>query len=128
MPLNNPMAGAASAADYTVSGLPYVTASTALFNTVTEIRFDYVSSFFSVRNKAGGGDLAVGFTRNGVTGSYRTVLATGEVFSADMRVKSLFLLSLTGSVAYEIAAGLTTILANNFPILTGSSGSWNGVG
>ena len=46
--------------------------------------------------------------------------AAGSVQSFDIRCKDLFLLGDGGTTGFSLLAGLTTIPASNFPILTGS--------
>ena len=122
MSLNNALPSPGSYAEYMVSAVPWLTASTVLASTTVRQSFDYVASTISVRNKMTGSadQLAVGFTSNGVEKSNRVVLAGGESFSADFRFKDFFLRALSGSINYELVVGLTTISSTMFPTLTGS--------
>lgn len=117
-------AGQASVLEYMASGLPYVTQST-VGTTPTAIEFPFVTKFFTVRNGTGG-DLHVGFTANGVTGSNRFTLGTGESFTGEIRVKDLFVMAAAGTTDFEVIAGLTGILARDFFILTGSFVGFSG--
>jgi len=117
-------AGQASVLEYMASGLPYVTQSSAT-TTPFRIEFPFVSKFFTIRN-LGPGNLNIGFTQNGVLGSNRFTLATSGSFSGDIRVADLYLATSTGTTNYEVVAGLTGILRNDFFILTGSLVGFSG--
>lgn len=123
MSLNNALPGPGSYAEYMVSAIPWLTASTLAGSTTIRQSFDYVASTVSVRNKMTGSSdqIAVGFTAAGVAGANRVVLGAGETFSADFRFKDLYLRAINPSdVDYELVVGLTTISATMFPTLTGS--------
>ncbi len=123
MSLNNVSSSPGSYAEYMVSAVPWLTASTVQASTTIRQSFDYVASTISVRNKMTGSSdqLAVGFTSSGVAGSNRIVLAGGESFSADFRFKDVYLRGLgAADISYELIIGLTTISATMFPTLTGS--------
>lgn len=123
MSLNNASPGPGSYAEYMVSAVPWLTASTVPASTTIRQSFDYVASTVSVRNKMTGStdQLAFGFTAAGVAGSNRVVLAGGESFSADFRFKDMYLRAVNAvDINYELIVGLTTISSNMFPTLTGS--------
>jgi hypothetical protein len=120
MTLNNPRSGAGFVSEYQISALPYVTSSTATSGTLTQIDFPYITSFLGIRNTAASGSLIVGFSRNGTLGTNRLTVDTSGSFGADYRIKSLFVSATTGSVSYELTAGLTLVQTRDFPILTGS--------
>ena len=132
MPLDNPQMGPNFIPAYQISAIPYVTSSTAPASGVVELDFAWVTRFIVVRNTSIAGStnvLKVGFTENGLHGSNYFSLASGESFDAEFRVKSLFLSSSSGtSTPYTVIAGLTTVDAKYFPILTGSSDFGGGVG
>lgn len=115
--------GAGALSEYMISAIPWVTSS-QIPSGIVEINFSNVTSFFAVKNTSAN-NINVSFTRNGFnTGNFFTVAST-EVFTADLRVKTLFLSSsLTSS--YQLIAGVTTIPASNFPNLTGSVNPPNG--
>lgn len=121
MSFQYPGPGPASTAEYMASGLPWVTSSTAVSGTVRRIDFPYVTSFFSIKNSSPSGNLVVGFTRSGTLGSNNFSLTPSMSFGADFRVKSIFLTAVSGTVNFEMLAGLTVIQTHKFPELTGSS-------
>jgi hypothetical protein len=120
--MQQPKAGLGNAAEYQVSGLPFATSSIVQSSTVPyHIQIPYVTKFISVRN-TGTAYLAVGFTENGVKGGDRFTLAPSGVFTEQLRIRDLFLLSVgAASCNFELVAGLTMIERNSMPVLTGSS-------
>lgn len=128
MPLNHPLPGYNWVAEYQVSAVPWVTSSQ-----VSGIRrhdFPQVTKFVTVKNLSGPGAMRIGFTLLGVQGSNYFALSSGESFSGDFRIRTLFL-SASSATDYSIVAGLTTIEARQMPILTGSvngTSSFDGVG
>lgn len=115
--------GAGSLSEYMISGIPWVTSS-QIPGSIIQINFLNVTSFFTVKNTSLN-TIKVAFTQNGFnTGNYFS-LSANEVFSGDLRVKSLFLSSSTTS-NFELVAGVTSIPASNFPSLTGSNDPGNG--
>tara|TARA_R110002153_G_scaffold211432_1_gene364068 strand:- start:45 stop:494 length:450 start_codon:yes stop_codon:yes gene_type:complete len=149
MALNWPKMGPNYVPAYQISGLPFVTSSAAgeLTNTgnVVKITFPFVTSNIAVTSVgADQGILRVGFTENGVNGiethNYITlpVIANKPVTSPQLKIrcKELFLRNdeddgVSGNaVGFSVFAQLTTILGSEFPILTGSDGTfdWEGIG
>ena len=122
MSFNYPSSGQANVAEYMASGLPWVTASNVTTSSV-RIDFPMVTSNITVRNNAPitSGSLKVGYTANGVSGSNYFLLEGQQTLSADVRTKSLFVMSTSGSIAYSVHAGLTMIDPKGFPVLTGSA-------
>ena len=122
MSFNYPTSGQANVAEYMASGLPWVTASNV---TTASVRIDFpmVTSNITIRNNspAASGALKVGYTANGVSGSNFFLLEGQQTLSADVRTKSLFVMSTSGSIAYSVHAGLTMIESRGFPVLTGSA-------
>jgi hypothetical protein len=115
--------GAGALSEYMISGIPWVTSSQVPAS-IVEINFNNVTSFFAVKNTSAN-SINVSFTRNGFsTGNFFTIAST-EVFTADLRVKTLFLSS-SATSSYQLVAGVTTIPASNFPSLTGSVNPPNG--
>jgi hypothetical protein len=110
---------------YQVSSTPFVTASNV--TTVEAVRFPFVTRFFTVQNRSAL-ELRVGFTQLGVRGTNFFVVPSGSSYSNDFRVDRLFLSSSTGgSIPFVVLAGLTSIPASGFNVVTGSSG-FAGVG
>jgi len=121
MPLNWPRSGPNDSSAYITSGLPYVTASSATSGSVTRIDFPFVTKFITVKNASPAGNLAFGFTASGTLGTNRFTLAASSSFTGDLRIKSLYLTSVSSnSTAFEVLSGLTMIDSRWFPNLTGS--------
>ena len=121
------------------------------------VNFDYVTKWIEIENTDATNSLRVGFSRRGVFASgerlpvagtkavgdfgHYIVVATGQKVKYDFRCKSLFFVSNAAasgtpsasgnSSGFSLRAGLTTIPASNFPILTGSidgTSAFEGVG
>lgn len=127
MPLGHPTPGVLSAAEFSVSTLPWVTSS--VFNTPI-VRYDFpqVSQFVCVKNTTSSSAyLTMGFTQRGLSVGNCIPIEPSGSFSADFRVTSVFLSGTLGS-SFVVVAGMTGIPAREFNgILTASNG-FNGVG
>lgn len=125
MPLDNPESGFGSVPEFMVSALPWTTSSYA---TTDPQRWDLpkVSKSVKIVNLDGTDSLAVGWTRNGVTGSNRFLIPAGSSETFDVRVKEIHIMAVSGSIEYSVHAGLTMIPSRFMPPLSGSS--WEGVG
>lgn len=122
MPLDNPAPGPNSAAEYMVSGVPYLTSSVLAASGSIGIDFPFVTRTVKVRN-FGANPLQVGVTQLGTVGPAATnyfVIPAGGSEEFWIRTRRLWAYSAAGS-SVSICAGLTTIPSRNFPILTGSS-------
>lgn len=136
MSLKYARSGAGNAAEYLVSGTPYVTRSLAtevpdVGGTPLKLTFPFVTRFFNIQN-IGANPLRFGFSKNGVTGSITSnyiVLDAGVTSSItyEIKTKELYFLGDGGTTGFEIIAGLTSVDTKQFPILTGSDG-FEGVG
>tara|TARA_Y100000593_G_C4287600_1_gene326406 strand:- start:340 stop:762 length:423 start_codon:yes stop_codon:yes gene_type:complete len=140
MATNWPKTGPNHTPAYISSGIPYVTASTA--NEVPQapggtlkFSFPFVTKFFQIENTDASQDLRVGFSDLGVKGTvtnnYMSVAANTKTDVLELRCKELYFGGTGGKASFRIIAGLTTIPASNFPILTGSvdgTGSFGGIG
>jgi hypothetical protein len=138
MSLKYAQSGPGNAAEYLVSGTPYVTRSaatevpsSAAAGTPLKHSFPFVTRFFNIQN-IGANPLRVGFTLNGVTGSVTSnyiVLDSGTTSSItyEIKTKELYFLGDGGTTGFEIMAGLTSVATKQFPLLTGSNG-FEGVG
>lgn len=121
--LNNPKPGPSSVSEYLVSGLPWVTSSAG--DGVRRFAFPFATIFFTVKNNSATGTepIRVGFTDTGVlSGNYIPVSGT-ESFTTNMRVKELFVSGTAenaGDGSVTVIAGLTTIRAHDFPIISGA--------
>lgn len=102
---------------YQISGLPYVTSSTAT-GAPYHVTFPYVTKFITIR--ADGAALHVGFTVNGTLGTNYFVVGNNEVLTMEVRVKEMYI---SGSSAFHLIAGLTGIPTASIPTLT-SSYAW----
>jgi len=156
MPIKPPSPGASYVPAYQTSAVPYVTSSATLSDVPTagtaadpiNIKFPYVTKYLTIRN-TGANDLRLAFSysgsfapgenHNGGTKSSHQhrnyfLIPTGSASANaeatktfDVRCKEVFLLGDGGSTGFSLIAGLTTINASNFPILSASNG-WKGVG
>ena len=140
---------------YQTSAIPFVTSSVSgevqvAGNTKApvEVKFPNVTKYVTVTN-TGTNDLRVAFT---FSGSYAPTEVTTEnltlsadhkrnyfiireqeagampTVTFDVRCKSIFFLSdNTGTTDFSLIAGLTTISANEFPVLSASNG-FKGIG
>lgn len=125
MTYNNGRSGVNNVAEYQASGLPWVTSSMLSTSSLT-INFPYVTNFIALYAQSG--SYKVGFTANGMVGSnYFTVSGSAAVI-LPIRCKTLFLSTTTGSALAEVIAGLTTIEAKAFPVLTASATYFSGSG
>jgi hypothetical protein len=109
--------GLGSVSSYQVSGIPYVTSSTAPGNTGTPLHlaFDRVTKFVVVKN-IGSADMRIGYSAAGVSGSNYFLLKQNESLQAEVRVTDLYILGHSASaVTASVAAGLTGIAALNLP-------------
>lgn len=129
----HPIPGFGASVEYQVSGLPYVTSSFGLDTTGRRIDFPFVTRDITVANN-GASALRVGFTQNGVNGNGGDnfyVVRTASTVRLELRVKTIFVRSDTGTTDCSILAGLTTIPQYQMGLLTGSAvtGSyvWQGV-
>lgn len=142
MGLNNPVAGFAYAAEFQSSAIPWVTSSVATSGSITRYDFFMCSRFLTISNLGASGPtgpvLAFGFTSNGMSdvNSNKFYLSGSQSITLELRVKALFIMGQNSSTPFSLMAGLTTVLAANTPLLTGSqtdlsSGAtvfWPGVG
>lgn len=134
MSLKYAQSGPGNAAEYLVSGTPYVTRSSASeVSSTTPLKhtFPFVTRFFNIQN-IGANPLRVGFTANGVSATETAnyiVLDAGTTSSItyELKTKELYFLAEGGGSGFEIMAGLTSVSPNQFPLLTGSNG-FEGVG
>ena len=122
---------------YISSGIPFVSASTSneapSAATTVKFSFPFVTKFFQVESL--GGNLKFGFSDLGTLGTVTDNAikvannAKSEIY--EIRCKEIYLTGDGGDATFKIIAGLTTIPASNFPILTGSvdgTSSLGGVG
>ena len=104
---------------YQVSGLPYVTSSTATDTPPFKVSFPYITKFITIR--ADGGSLDIGFTLNGTNNSNHFVLPNNGVLTMEVRVKEMYI---KGTSTFHLVAGLTGIPTASVPNLT-SSYAWS---
>lgn len=135
MPLDNPRGGIGYAAEFQSSALPWVTSSVAPgAGSPQGYSFPKVTRFVCVSCLgASSGSLSFGFTYNGVkTSSNKYILNGGQSVTLEVRVKELWLQGETGTPAFSVCAGLTTVDARDMPLLSGTlqdgTPGWPGVG
>lgn len=100
---------------YQISGLPFVTSSTATSAPAYRIQFPYVTKFITVR--ADGGSLKIGFTANGVAGTNYFSVGNNDSVTFEVRVKEMYI---DGTHTFHVLAGLTGIPTASIPTLTSS--------
>lgn len=106
---------------YQMSGVPFISSGIAASGSATKITFPYVTKDIYVRCR-GVNVLSIGFSLSGSLGTTnRTTLEDNEYVTFNLRTKSLFLSGISGSVFYEVVAGLTMISEREFPELTASA-------
>jgi|10_taG_2_1085330.scaffolds.fasta_scaffold139765_1 hypothetical protein len=129
MALHHPVSNHNNAAEFQVSGIPYVTSSAANEATTAPIRinFPYVTRWIEVVNTeaAGQQDLRVGFSENGVNtnpnANYLVVPSGRSSGRLELKCDHIFIRSASGNGTFSVAAGLTTVPPSNFLTLSGSA-------
>jgi len=118
--------GLNNAAEYSASGLPFVTTSVGLTTSPVEVNFPFLTNglYFNV---SGSIPARVGFTQNGVnTINYFTIKPGDSPAEYRIRCKTLYVRADSGTVtALSIMAGLTTIEPKQFPVLSGAYAEYN---
>jgi len=130
MSLNNPVLGEGFVPAYQISAIPYVTSSNIVLGEIKEFDFDFVTRFFTVKNKSPSSSLAISFTQRGLSNTVNNCFTVGggESYTGEFRTSKLFLSGSSGaSISFELLAGLTSIPVRNFLTITGSNG-YTGVG
>ncbi len=122
MPLHNPKAGYSDAGNYLVPGIPWVRELPAMSG-VQRVVFPAVTDFVNVKNATSGSAsvLQVGFTQAGVvSGPQRFVLGNGMEKNIEVRCTEIWLRAASGTPDVNVVVGLTPILFDQAPVLTGS--------
>ena len=139
MAINHPKAVPNSVPAYQLSGIPYVTGSVVAGENLSSVQkqfdFPYVTRFITLvnYNSTDTENLHVAFSAEGLSGTPDTgqknffVVKSNSDITLDVRCKTVFISSTNDDVKWSMCAGLTTIPADQFPILTGSNG-FEGVG
>ena len=122
MTFQYPRSGLNNTAEYMAAGLPWVSCSTTVTNSVPwRVDFPYVTRDVSVHCATG--SVRVGFTENGVNGTNYFLLDPSDgICTFTVRIKTLFVRSdpaLASTVS--VYAGLTSIEPHHYPVLTGSA-------
>ena len=118
--------GLGNSASYQVSSIPYLFKSSISNADIVEIAFPNVTNFIEIFTAAGSPPLRIGFSSLGIqktaqAGTNYILHSAGKSEIYDWGVASLFLLrESSGTVNYEIRAGLTTIVASEL------SNNWSG--
>lgn len=125
MTFQPPASGLNNVAEYMASPLPWVSSSVIASGSVWTINFPKVTSEIHVHNAIPSASaVGVAFTLSGALGTNRFLVGSsyvGETFSFRARVKTLYIVGLTGSSNVSIYAGMTMVNPRTFPILTGSA-------
>jgi hypothetical protein len=151
MSFNHPKAGANSVPAYQMSGIPFVTSSAATEvlradNAAVDpiqVDFPFVTKNIKIAN-IGANILRVAFSftgsqtpgqgakGGGLTRNYFLIQPSGSVDGTivdfDVRCKSIFFTAEGGTTGFSLFAGLTRIDKSQFPVLTGSVTSFEGIG
>jgi hypothetical protein len=156
MSFNHPKAGANSVPAYQMSGIPFVTSSATsevprgdnASPTPIQVDFPFVTKNVKVRN-IGAGSLRVSFSALGgitpgqgtkgasLTSNYFLIPPKDDAGNAgsdnsivdfDVRCKSIFFTAEGATTGFSLFAGLTRIDKSQFPVLTGSVTSFEGIG
>lgn len=125
MSLNNVVMGEGYVPAYQISSTPFITSSIVALGATTQVNFDTVTRFFTVKNNgAAAAVIAVAFTQNGLktVNSNFFVLSGTETFTSEIRTDRLFISGVAGSSNFSILAGLTQVPVKNFYTITGSNG------
>jgi hypothetical protein len=132
MSTNWPKSHHGHAAEYQVSGWPFV--ATYSLTGSFQVGFPQSTQWVQVQNLDNSKNLRVGFTENGVNGTNYYLLRGGTTAPAvspvfHVKCKEMWFRgdTITDSIKFSVAAGLTSVMPNDFPTLTGSDG-FKGVG
>lgn len=126
MPFQPPSSGLSNTAEYMTSGLPWVSSSAIPLGAVWTITFPFVTNHLTIKNSGqSASQMSVGFSLSGSQNSNNFVLNStstqNQSLSEQIRVTTLYLSASTQNVTASVYAGLTTIQAKHFPVLTGST-------
>lgn len=136
MSINWPKPHHNSAAEFSVSGWPFVTSSATTANAALKISFPFVTQWIQVKNLDTGAaqDIRFGFTENGVNnGNYYKIVAGTTIASQtpvlELKCSEIWVRgdTFTKVVPFAVIAGLTNVPSGDFPVVSGSNG-FAGVG
>ena len=133
--------GLNSVGSYQMGGIPYASANIPVLGaSVFELEFPTVTSFVTITNSHSGveSQLRVGFSALGITdNNHFFILENGESYTADFRVRSIFIAGSAAGSGFEagatasVIAGLTQIETEHLPTNWSASdgtGLFNGTG
>lgn len=125
--MNWPQAHEGYAPAYTLSAIPYMSASTISDGEIHQYTLPFVTRFISIQNRGTGSndEIAYAFTQNGLKPEFSNynVLGQGDSYTGELRTVQLFVSCSYGtSVKYQVLFGLTDIPYRNFLLITGSNG------
>lgn len=125
--MNWPQVHEGYAPAYSLSAIPYMSASTISQGEIHQYALPYVSRFFSVQNRGTdtGDEIAFSFTQNAFKPEFSNYnsLGQGDSFTGEIRTVQLFVSCSRGTnVKYQVLFGLTDIPYRNFLLITGSNG------
>lgn len=109
-----------NAAEYVASGLPFSEQVTAPSGNAVLLEFPFVTSEIYITNDSGN-PVSFGWTENGVLGTNKHTLVTGDEITLRIRAKNMFFTAESGGDStISVTAALTMIPHQYFPVLTGS--------
>jgi hypothetical protein len=111
----NAGAGYNLTSEYQSSGLPFCSNGTANITTPVKIEFPFVTKGITVFNHDVINSIKVGFTLDGINGSFYTQIDSRDKYHFDARVVCVYILSNVADVNYSIYAPLTSIARKHVP-------------
>lgn len=134
MSINWPKPNHNHAAEYQVSGWPFVTSSNPNEAGIVPIKitFPYVTQWVQVFNTDATDPLRVAFTQNGANqvGGRNYLVLSGNQSTARLEIRCTelwFRQHAASQSSFSVIAGLTGVGGGEFPVITGSNG-FDGVG
>jgi hypothetical protein len=133
MSLNNPLPDVNHAANYIISGIPFVTSSQApVVSGLTNqrVHFPLVTRHITVVNEDATNGLRMAFTQLGLSttaaGNHVNIPKASVFGPIEVRCTDLFFQGVGGTVKFGVVAGLTVVKDSTW-VVTGSNG-FPGVG
>lgn len=112
---------------YTLSAIPYMSASSISLGEIHTYTLPFVTRFLTVQNRGVGtnDEIAFAFTLNGLKSEFSNynTLGQGDSYTGELRTVQLFVSCSYGTdVKYQVLFGLTDIPHRNFLLITGTNG------
>ena len=111
-------------AEFQMSAIPWI--SSSIVTGTQQFSFPYVTSFIFIKNLDATSSIQIGFSANGINGSNYLTLGPKSDYSGQFRLRDLWIKT-SSATNVEVMAGLTSIPASTFPVLSGSAGQ-QGIG